>query len=42
MASEQVLYEPGDAVLFQAVEVGIFEEIEVPRTADSANLTQDG
>lgn len=36
-----MLDEGGHAVLFQAIQIGVFEEIEVAGTADSFGFTED-
>jgi hypothetical protein len=41
VAGEQVLNEGRDAAVFLAVEFGVFEEGEVPRSADSFYLAED-
>jgi hypothetical protein len=40
MAGEQVLDERGYAVVLLAIEVGVFEEVEVARATDSSNFAQ--
>jgi hypothetical protein len=41
VAGQQVLDERGDAVVLLAIEVGIFEEVEIARATDPSNLAQD-
>lgn len=41
VAGQQVLYEHRYTFVLLAIEVGVFEEIEVPRATDSSNFAQD-
>lgn len=41
VAGQQVLDERRYAVVLLAIQVGVFEEVEVPRAADSSDFAQD-
>lgn len=41
MSGQQMLDERGDAVVLLAREIGVFEEVEISRAADSSHFAQD-